>query len=110
MKAPKILPWIARRAGIGDELALKLWRRAAGEAALIAGDRSSSGFCRLAIERFISLVEEETGRPSLSGASVTWLWRHQARIASLGLTAAESTYRLWRNNWSDFVAGQKKAA
>ena len=28
LKAPKILPWIARKAGISDELALKLWRRA----------------------------------------------------------------------------------
>jgi hypothetical protein len=38
------------------------------------------------------------------------MWRHQARIASLSLTAAESTYRLWQNNWENFVAGQKKAA
>lgn len=32
MNAPMILPWIARKAGITDELALKLWRRAASEA------------------------------------------------------------------------------
>lgn len=110
MKAPKILPWVARRAGIGDELAMKLWRRAVGEAALIAGNRDSSGFYCLAIERLICLAEEESGRSPLSGATVTWLWRHQARIATLGLIAAENTYHLWRNNWSDFVAGQKQAA
>ena len=37
MKAPKILPWIARKAGISDELALKLWRRAISEAEYLAG-------------------------------------------------------------------------
>ena len=64
----------------------------------------------LVIERFISLVETEAGRCPLTGSNVTWMWRHQARIASLSLTAAESTYRLWRNNWENFVSNQKKAA
>lgn len=109
MRAPKILPWIARRAGIDDRLALKLWRRAAGEAELIIGSRDSSDFSRLAVERFINLAEEEAGR-TLSGGNVNWLYRHQARMATLGLIAAESTYQLWQKNWADFVAGQKLAA
>lgn len=110
MKAPKILPWIAKRAGVDEAVALKLWRRAAGEAALIVGNHNSADFFRLSVERFISLVEEESGRCPLAGATVTWMWRHQARMASLGLIAAESTYRLWRNNWESFVGNQKKAA
>ena len=32
MSAPKILPWIAKKASISEELALKLWRRAVSEA------------------------------------------------------------------------------
>ena len=110
MNAPKILPWIAKRAGIDEALALRLWRRAAGEAELIIGNHDSSDFYRLSVERFISLAEEESGRCPLTGSNVTWMWRHQARIASLSLTAAESTYRLWRNNWENFVSSQKKAA
>ncbi len=110
MKAPKILPWIAKRAGIGEELALKLWRRAAGEAELIVGNSDSSDFFRLSVERFISLVEEEAGRCPLTGSNVTWMWRHQARMATLSLIAAESTYRLWQKNWTDFCAKQKLAA
>ena len=110
MKAPKMLPWIAKRAGIGEALALKLWRRAAGEAALIVGNHDSSEFFRLSVERFVSLVEEEAGRCPLSGASVTWMWRHQARMASLSLIAAENTYRLWQTNWENFVNHPKKAA
>jgi hypothetical protein len=88
----------------------KLWRRASGEAALIVGNHDSSDFFRFSVERFISLVEQEAGRCPLTGSNVTWMWRHQARIASLSLTAAESTYRLWQNNWENFIAGQKKAA
>ena len=110
MKAPKLLPWIAKRAGLDEALALKLWRRAAGEAALIVGNHDGSDFFRLSMERFISLVEEETGRCPLTGASVTWMWRHQARMATLGLIAAENTYRLWRKNWEEFVSGPQKAA
>ncbi|MBK8524233.1 MAG: hypothetical protein IPL58_08945 [Betaproteobacteria bacterium] len=110
MKAPKLLPWIAKRAGVHEAVALKLWRRATGEAAMIVGNHDSSDFFRLSIERFISLVETEAGRCPLTGSNVTWMWRHQARIASLSLTAAESTYRLWRNNWENFVSNQKKAA
>ncbi len=110
MKAPKILPWIAKRAGIGEELALKLWRRAAGEAELIVGNSDSSDFFRLSVERFISLVEEEAGRCPLTGSNVTWMWRHQARMATLSLIAAENTYRLWQKNWESFVSSQKKAA
>lgn len=110
MKAPKLLPWIAKRAGLDEELALKLWRRAAGEAEMIVGNHDSSDYFRLALERFVSLVEEEAGRCPLTGANVTWMWRHQARMATLGLMAAEGTYRLWRCNWDNFVSGQKKAA
>lgn len=110
MKAPKILPWIAKRAGIKEAVALKIWRRAAGEAAQVVGNHNSSDFYGLAVERFISLVEAEAGRCPVSRSNVTWMWRHQARIASLSLTAAESTYRLWRKNWENFVASQKLAA
>ena len=58
MKAPKILPWIARKAGISDELALKLWRRAASEAEYLTGKAQGSEYYGLAVERFLSIVED----------------------------------------------------
>ena len=51
MNAPKILPWIARKAGISDELALKLWRRALSEAEYLAGKAEGSEYWTLAVER-----------------------------------------------------------
>jgi hypothetical protein len=63
MNAPKILPWIARKAGIEDELALSLWRRAASESANLYGCADSADYYAEAMSRFIDLVEEESGQP-----------------------------------------------
>lgn len=113
MKSPKILPWIAKKAGITDELALKLWRRAVGEAEYLTGKTEGSEFWGLAIERFLFIVEDEVGSiPSntLSPApQLTWMWRHQTRMSLLSLMAAQNTYRYWQSTWGSMV-GQKKAA
>ena len=61
MNAPKILPWIARKAGISDELALKLWRRAVSEAEYLTGKTEGSAYWGLAVDRFLSIVEDEVG-------------------------------------------------
>lgn len=113
MKAPKILPWIARKAGLSDELALKLWRRAAGEAEMATGNIDTADYYRLAVERFINFVEAESGMPirheELSSPCY-WVWRHQTHMSQLSLAAAHSTYRLWQANWQNFLKPLKRAA
>lgn len=118
MQAPKILPWIAHKAGISEALALKLWRRAAGEAEELTGCCNTSDYYRLAVERFIDLSENEGEKCAerdplacpLPTPHVSWLWRHHNRMSQLNLLAAQNTYRLWQSNWKDFVASQKQAA
>lgn len=114
MRAPKILPWIAHKAGISEELALKLWRRAAGEAEELTGCCNSSDYFHLAVERFIDLVEGESatgiGRDTPAHQQVGWLWRHQNRMSQLNLLAAQNTYRLWQSNWANLLTPQKRAA
>jgi len=114
MKAPKILPWIAHRAGISEELALKLWRRAAGEAEVIAGCSSSSEYHRLAVERFIDYAEAEgdrsVARDALAARTcVSWLLRHQNRISKLNLITAHSLVRLWQSQWAEFFGSHRHA-
>lgn len=113
MKAPKILPWIARKAGISDELALKLWRRAVSEAEYLTGKSDGSAFSGLAIERFLSIVEDEAGSVqsySLAPApQMSWMWRHQSRMSLLSLAAAQNAYRYWQNTWETMYP-QKKVA
>ncbi len=113
MKAPKILPWIAKKAGISEELALKLWRRAAGEAEHLTGRHDGSEYWGLAVERFLSLVEDEAGHtpayrlaPALRTA---WLWHHQTRISLLTLMAAQNTYRFWQNTWGNLCRPKRAA-
>lgn len=113
MRAPKILPWIAKKAGISDELALKLWRRAASEAEYLVGKAEGSEYWGLAVDRFLDLAEDEACTPAqenlIPAPRISWMWRHQSRIGLLSLVAAESTYKLWQNAWKTYT-GQSKAA
>lgn len=113
MNAPKILPWIARKAGISDELALKLWRRALSEAEFICGKAEGSCYWGMAVERFLAIVDDEVGETleySLTPAPrLSWMWHHQTRMSLLSLMAAQNTYRFWQNTWES-IAAQKKAA
>lgn len=113
MNAPKILPWIARKAGITDELALKLWRRAASEAEYLTGTSEGSEFWGLSVERFLAIVEDEcAGNPSYKltpAPQLAWMWRHQSRMSLLSLMAAQNAYRYWQSAWDNLYA-QKKAA
>ena len=86
MKVPKILPWIAHRAGISDDLALELWRRIGREAEMAIADCDSSDDFDRAIARLLDLAESE-GKPSVVHATVVGetgfpsLWHHQNRIS-----------------------------
>lgn len=114
MKAPKILPWVAHKTGISEELALKLWRRAAGEAESITGGCKSSDYYRLAVERFIDFAEAEGNRSVVretagSRTCVSWLWRHQHRVSKLNLITAQNLVRLWQANWNRVFGAHRQA-
>ena len=59
MNAPKILPWMARRAGIDDEQALRLWQRAAAESEESHGCRDSASYHAEAMNRFIDSLSAQ---------------------------------------------------
>ncbi|MBS1191348.1 MAG: hypothetical protein H6R10_3140 [Rhodocyclaceae bacterium] len=113
MKAPKILPWVARKAGISDELALKLWRRAAGEAEHLTGAAEGSEYWGLAMEHFLSLVEDEAHLAPVDSLTpaprLSWIYRHQTRMSMFSLMAAQNTYRFWQHTWQKFYLPKKAA-
>lgn len=113
MKAPKILPWIAHKTGISEELALKLWRRAAGEAEEMTGCCDSSDYYRLAVERFIDLAQAEGNcvlvRDAPSVTCLFWLWRHQSRISSMHLVAIQNVARLLQTGVSKMLRVERSA-
>jgi hypothetical protein len=113
MNAPKILPWIARKAGISEELALKLWRRAITEAEQLTGKSTGSEYWGLAVKRFLDLVEGEAGelpQNTLTPAPrLSWLWHHQTRVSLLSLIAAQNAYRFWQKTWGNLYEPKKAA-
>lgn len=110
MQAPKLLPWIAHKAGIDDTLALKLWRRAAGESEELCGSCESADYFSATMMRFLDLVEQESGKQSpkaiATGLETAWIWRHQKRLALLNKIATQSFERLWQSNPNHFPALQ----
>lgn len=56
MNAPKILPWMARRAGIDDALALDLWQWAATESEKSLGCREGEKYHAETMNRFIKAL------------------------------------------------------
>lgn len=59
MKAPMILPWLARRWNVTESRALELWNRACQEADAALGPAPSSRYWALAKSRLIDLLDSE---------------------------------------------------
>lgn len=110
MKPPKILPWIARKAGLSDELTLKLWRRAAGESENLCGDCDSAEYHAATVDRFLALVEAESD--ALAGdadhtAQPCWMGRYQNDLLQLDRLVAYNLSRTWQANWRKLIAISK---
>lgn len=101
MNSPKLLPWFARKAGINEELARKLWRRACGEAELIQGSTKGSDYHAMCLSRFLAHLDTEslTADPLDSQSAYGWFWRHQGRLAQYNLATARSTFRIYQDLW-----------
>lgn len=98
-RLPKLLPWLARKAGIEERRAETLWRDASRQAALRTG-RGTSAHHAAAMERFIELLTAETQRADTACFGLrTWarvqanLWRTPAAIFD---AAALNLARNWR--------------
>lgn len=98
MNTPKILPWLARKAGIGEARAEELWHDAIRYATLKTGWVGTSEYWRVAVERLIELIElERAPQPALSR-----MVRFQAQLGMLPLIAWEGISLVCASAWSRF--------
>lgn len=109
MKPPKLLPWFARKNGLSDELALKLWRRAVSEVHEGEPGWVASRLDALAMERFIDLCELESGLGG-GGIQTAWVWRHQRRLNGYWSVAIVNAYAQWHRNWNGWINQDRLAA
>jgi hypothetical protein len=73
-KAPKILPWLAHKAGIDDRRALTLWHAALRHAAL-AYRSGTSEYWQAAMDQLLELIAAESQREDVASFG----WRPWAR-------------------------------
>jgi len=96
--APKLLPWLAKKAGITDKRAVALWRESERWAARQAASGSSAYF-KLAVDRLLELTAAESLRED--AASFGWRpWaRAQARCWALSMQVAQQGSALASRGW-----------
>ena len=97
-KTPKILPWLARKAGISDIRAEALWHDAERWAGRQATPGSADYF-KLAVDRLMELVAAESLRED--AASFGWRpWaRAQARFWAVSMQVAHQGAALSARTW-----------
>jgi hypothetical protein len=97
-KTPKLLPWLAKKAGISESRAAALWLDAERWAARRAVP-DSSDYYRLSMDRLLELVAAESLRED--AASFGWRpWaRTQARFWSASMQLAQEASALSARGW-----------
>lgn len=101
---------MGRRAGLSDELTLKLWRRASGEAAKSCGSWKSADYYATAMARLIELVDDESGAQFPAAGPDGFLhsmWCNQQRLFELNRAAVENACRLWQSSWDGLLRARE---
>ena len=88
MKAPMILPWLARRWGVSDARALELWRQACSDADVATMNRAAPEYWGFAKARLIDLLDKEV----LSRYPATDVYGQMINLSVLRLVAQ---FKFW---------------
>lgn len=113
MKAPKLLPWYAHKAGVPIDRAEALWRKAVRTATEGSGWVGKSEYWGLAMDEFRRLLEAE--QATLCAPQGTPIVRSQIRVWRLPLQALEDMIHVVAANWRcnfgySTTGGHRKAA
>lgn len=91
MHTPKILPWLARKAGISDERAEALWKQALREATDDTGWVGGPDFWAYAHNRLLELMQVECQHRA--APRISRFTRIQARLGRVPFLAIEGVLR-----------------
>lgn len=97
-KTPKLLPWLAKKAGIGEQRAAALWHDSARWAARRAAPGSSAYF-KLAVDRLLELMAAESLREDAASFGLRPWARAQARLWAISMQLALDTSALTARGW-----------
>ena len=107
IKTPKLLPWLARKAGISERRAETLWHEAERWAAHQA-PAGSADYFKLAVDRLLQLAAAESLRAD--AASFGWRpWaRAQARFWAVSMQAMHEVSALSARGWTLFDSKSRR--
>lgn len=107
MKTPKILPWLARKHGVSEARAAKLWASAVRYATTKTGWVGTPDYWKVAMDRLLELLEAEsaTCRPPLS----YWV-RIQSRLWLLPMMAGQRLALAASAPWQRLSMPQQRTA
>ena len=99
-KRPMILPWLARKAGIGEHRADVLWHAAQRHAALNVGETGTPAYWKETMDRLLELIATEALREDAASFGLRRWSRAQASLWQAPLVlfdaVALSSARGWR--------------
>jgi len=78
MKVPKMLPWLARKAGVSDARAEQLWTEAVQYATVRTGWVGTSEYWHTAVERLLELLKQEREKAGQATLSRIIFWQTRA--------------------------------
>lgn len=97
MRAPKLLPWYAHKAGVSLDRAEALWRKAVRSATEQTGWVGSSEYWGATMDEFRRLLAAE--QATLCTPQGTPILRSQIRVWRLPLLALEDMIHVVAANW-----------
>lgn len=100
---PKILPWLASKAGIPERRAETLWHAAQRYAAIRTGETETPAYWKVAMDRLLKLIAAESLREDAASFGLRRWSRLQARLwqapVELFEAFALNSVRGWRVLW-----------
>lgn len=99
-RQPKMLPWLAKKAGISEHRAEVLWRAAQRHAALVTGQTETPAYWKEAMDRLLELIAAEALREDAASFGLRRWSRLQAKAIEAPLALFDavglSVARGWR--------------
>jgi hypothetical protein len=99
-RGPKIMPWLAHKAGIPLSRAETLWQAARRHAEIVTGEAETPAFWNAAMDRLLELVAAESLREDAAAFGWRQWTRHHKRVWAAPLTILDAltlnSVRGWR--------------
>ncbi|HEX8986840.1 MAG TPA: hypothetical protein VF816_02685 [Rhodocyclaceae bacterium] len=101
-RKPKMLPWLARKAGITEHRADILWRAAQRHAAALTGETETPAYWKAAMDELLELIAAEALREDAASFGLRRWSRLQARAMQAPVNLLDQLALSFARGWRIF--------